>query len=155
MDRDDSTEAPDHTGPAGPAGQKEEKRRKRRRANLFHRCLANPAMRRLAGHIPGQAIVETTGRRSGLPRRTPVGGRLVDGSFWLVSNHGRHAQYVRNIMADPRVRVQSRGRWRTGTARLLPEDDPRRRLGKLPAHNSAMVRMLGTELLTVRIDFDR
>ncbi|WP_344310256.1 nitroreductase/quinone reductase family protein [Fodinicola feengrottensis] len=127
---------------------------KRRRVTWFHRHLANPMSRAMAGWMPGQAVVETVGRVSGQPRRTPVGGRLADGSFWLVSNHGEHSQYVRNIVANPRVRVQIRGRWRAGTAHLLPHDDPKRRLRKLPAYNSAMVRMLGTDLLTVRVDLD-
>jgi deazaflavin-dependent oxidoreductase (nitroreductase family) len=130
-------------------------RRKRRRVTWFHRYLANPVSRRLARFIPGQAVIETVGRSSGLARRTPVGGRLEAGSFWLVSNHGRHCNYVRNIEADPRVRLQVRGRWHSGTAYLLPDDDPRRRLATLPAYNSAMVRALGTDLLTVRIDLDR
>lgn len=53
--------------------------------------------------------LETTGRASGLPRRTPLGGRRVGESFWLVSEFGERSQYVRNIKADPRVRVRLRG----------------------------------------------
>jgi len=51
-------------------------------------------------------------------------------------------------------------RWRTGTAHLLPEDDPRERqrwlANQLPssAGNARAVRLFGTELLTVRIDLD-
>ena len=74
----------------------------------FHRYLANPIMRRVAGRLPGQALLETTGRRSGQPRRTPVGGRIEGDSFWMVSNHGRAAGYVKNIEANPRVRLQIR-----------------------------------------------
>ncbi len=71
-----------------------------------------------------------------------------------MSDHGEAAHYVRNIKADNRVRVRVRGRWRTGTAVLLPDDDPHARLETLPRFNSAMVRALGTDLLTVRIDLD-
>jgi deazaflavin-dependent oxidoreductase (nitroreductase family) len=120
--------------------------------NWYHRYLANPVMRPLSRYIPGQAVLETTGRRTGLPRRTPVGGRIIDGSFWLVSDHGLRSQYVRNIQASPRVRVHTGGRWHEGTACLLPDDDPRARLRQLPWMNGLMVRMLGTDLLTVRID---
>nr|WP_225730678.1 MULTISPECIES: nitroreductase/quinone reductase family protein [unclassified Nocardia] len=109
-------------------------------------------MRHVVGYLPGQALLETNGRRSGLPRRTPVGGRLVGGSFWLVSNHGYASDYVRNIQADPRVRLQIRGRWHTGTAHPLPDDDARERLRRLPRFNSWNVRVLGTDLLTIRID---
>lgn len=118
----------------------------------FHRHLANPLMRPLSRYIPGQAVIETTGRRSGLPRRTPVGGRIIDGSFWLVADHGLRSQYVRNIQASPQVRVRTGHRWHTGTAHLLPDDDPHARLRQLPWLNSLMVRLLGTDLLSVRVD---
>ncbi|MBB6415403.1 nitroreductase/quinone reductase family protein [Streptomyces massasporeus] len=120
-----------------------------RATTAFQRRL-NPILRRL----PLQTVLETTGRVSGLPRRTPVGGRRVGGSFWLVSEFGERSQYVRNIRADPRVRVRIRGRWHGGTAHLLPEDDPVARLRRLPRVNSLGVRALGTNLLTVRVDLD-
>ncbi|MFJ8545424.1 nitroreductase family deazaflavin-dependent oxidoreductase [Streptomyces sp. NPDC093586] len=113
----------------------------------------NAVVRRL----PAQTLLETTGRVSGLPRRTPVGGRRVGDSFWLVSEFGERAQYIRNIRADPRVRVRIRGRWHAGTARLLPDDDPVARLRRLPRFNSLAVRAMGvgTGLLTVRVDLER
>ena len=42
----------------------------------------------------------------------------------------RFAHSVKNIQVDPRVRVRVRvgGRWRTGTAHILEDDDPRARL---------------------------
>lgn len=124
---------------------------KYRTITAFQRRIANPLLRRL----PLQTVLETTGRSSGLPRRTPVGGRRVGDSFWLVSEYGEKSQYVRNIQVDPRVRVRIRGRWHTGTAQLLPDDDARARLTSLPRLNSAAVRVLGTNLLTVRVDLGR
>ncbi|MFF3911487.1 nitroreductase/quinone reductase family protein [Streptomyces sp. NPDC001848] len=123
--------------------------RKYRAVTAFQRRM-NPVLRRL----PLQTVLETTGRVSGLPRRTPVGGRRVGNSFWLVSEYGEKSQYVRNIQANPRVRVRILGRWHTGTAHLLPDDDPRARLKQLPRMNSMAVRALGTQLLTVRVDLD-
>lgn len=114
----------------------------------FQRHLVNPVARRM----PLQTVLETTGRVSGLPRRTPVGGRRVGDSFWLVSEFGEKSQYVRNIQANPAVRVRLRGRWHTGTAHLLPDDDPVARLRLLPRANSVAVRAFGTRLLTVRVD---
>ncbi|MFE7271198.1 nitroreductase family deazaflavin-dependent oxidoreductase [Streptomyces sp. NPDC057623] len=119
-----------------------------RAATTFQRRVGNPVLRRL----PLQTVLETTGRVSGQPRQTPVGGRRVGDSFWLVSEFGDKSQYVRNIKADPRVRVRIRGRWHTGTAHLLPDDDPVARLRGLPRLNSAGVRAFGTNLLTVRVD---
>lgn len=123
---------------------------KYRLVSAFQRRIGNPVLRRL----PTQTLLETTGRTSGLPRRTPVGGRRTDDSFWLVSEFGERSQYVRNIKADPRVRVRLRGRWHTGTAHLLPDDDAVARLRRLPRLNSAGVRVMGSGLLTVRVDLD-
>ncbi|MEU5532852.1 nitroreductase family deazaflavin-dependent oxidoreductase [Streptomyces sp. NPDC020362] len=122
--------------------------RKHRIVTRFQRYLANPLNRRL----PFQTLLETTGRSSGLPRPTPVGGRRVGDSFWIVSEFGFKSQYVRNIQADPKVRVRIGGRWHHGTAHLLPEDDAVARLRALPRFNSAAVRAFGTDLLTVRVD---
>ncbi|WP_433918945.1 nitroreductase family deazaflavin-dependent oxidoreductase [Streptomyces canus] len=124
--------------------------RKYRAVAAFQRRL-NPIMRRL----PLQTVLETTGRTSGLPRRTPVGGKRVGGSFWLVSEFGERSHYVRNIKADPRVRVRIRGRWHAGTAHLMPDDDTAVRLRSLPLMNSAAVRAIGAGQLTVRVDLDQ
>jgi deazaflavin-dependent oxidoreductase (nitroreductase family) len=85
-----------------------------------------------------------------------VGNGLVPGTdtFWLVAEHGRRAGYVRNIEANPHVRVKIGRRWRHGTAHLLPDDDPRERQRAMPRLNAATVRLVGTDLLTVRIDLD-
>ena len=73
---------------------------------------ANPRMLTQSGIMPGWAIVETTGRKSGLPRQSPIGGRLHGDTLWLVCAERHNAQYVKNIEADPQVRVKVRGRWR-------------------------------------------
>ncbi|MFI6339105.1 nitroreductase/quinone reductase family protein [Streptomyces sp. NPDC050535] len=114
----------------------------------LQRRVGNPVMKLL----PTQTLLETTGRKSGLPRRTPVGGRRVGREFWIVSEYGEKSQYVRNIKADPRVRVRVKGRWHHGTAHLLAQDDARERLRSLPRFNSVAVRAVGTNLLTVRVD---
>ncbi|ELP63213.1 nitroreductase/quinone reductase family protein [Streptomyces turgidiscabies] len=121
-----------------------------RAATTLQRRIGNPVTRRL----PFQTLLETTGRTSGLPRVTPLGGRRVGDTFWLVSEFGEKSHYVRNIKADPRVRVRIRGHWHPGTAHLLPDDDPIARLRTLPRVNSTGVRTLGTQLLTVRVDLE-
>lgn len=123
---------------------------RQRVVNLVQRHIANPVMRM----VPIQTLLETTGRKSGQPRRTPIGGRLTGSEFWLVSEFGDRSQYVRNIAANPRVRVRVRGRWHSGTATLLPDDDARARLAELPRMNSAAVRAMGDNLLTIRVDLD-
>ena len=61
----------------------------------------------------GTALLETKGRRTGQPRVTPVTNGLDDDRFWIVTEHGLRANYVRNLLADPHVRVNADGRWRT------------------------------------------
>jgi deazaflavin-dependent oxidoreductase (nitroreductase family) len=112
---------------------------------------------------PGDALLETTGRHTGQPRRTPVCDGLDGEKFWLVAQRGRRADWVRNIEANPRVRVKVRSesgvRWRAGTAHIL-DDDPlerQRLIGQGNLARGLCVRAsaaMGTSLLTVRIDLD-
>src|SRR5258707_51452 len=97
--------------------------RKRRLITKFQVKLLNPPIKALAarGLVPSLALLETTGRKSGEPRRTPVSKGLdrVTDTFWIVAEHGRKAGYVRNIEADPRVRLRIGRHWHTGTATIL------------------------------------
>jgi deazaflavin-dependent oxidoreductase (nitroreductase family) len=130
---------------------------RRQVSTLLSTRLFNPLVKAAANAglaVPGIAILETTGRKSGRPRRTPVGGSLDGDTWWIVAEHGRKAAYVRNIQADPSVRVKLGRRWRTGTAFVMPDDDPRARQRTMPPVNAAVVRLMGTDLLTVRIDLD-
>jgi deazaflavin-dependent oxidoreductase (nitroreductase family) len=131
---------------------------KRRVSRFASVRLLNPLMRRLleAGLVPrGVALLETMGRRSGQPRRVPVGDGLRGDRFWIVAEHGRHADYVRNIERNPRVRVKAHRRWRTGTAHILDDDDPRARMRWLKRPiNDAGLRAMATEMLVIRIDLD-
>jgi deazaflavin-dependent oxidoreductase (nitroreductase family) len=112
---------------------------------------------------PGDALIETIGRHSGRPRVTPVCDGLLGDTFWVVAQHGRVADYVQNLEANPRVRVKGSlagGGWRTGTAHILDDDDVAERVRTLSRGNrwrrlclqaSAKV---ATAPLTVRIDLD-
>ena len=111
---------------------------------------------------PGDGLLETTGRRTGRGRVTPVCDCLEGDTFWVVAQRGRDADYVRNIEADPRVRVKGsllRGR-RSGTAHILDEDDAEERLRILGRGNRwrrlclQASTSIGTSPLTVRIDLD-
>jgi deazaflavin-dependent oxidoreductase (nitroreductase family) len=111
-------------------------------AKVFNRLVL--AAVRAGLPTPTVVILETTGRRSGLPRRVPV-TRMIDGdTLWIVTEHGRKAAYVRNIEANPNVRVRVGRRWRTGRARILGPT----------SGGTAMVRLMSTDRLTVRVDLD-
>jgi deazaflavin-dependent oxidoreductase (nitroreductase family) len=131
---------------------------KRTLSTLLATRLINPLVRWAMprGLVPGSyAILETTGRRSGQSRRTPV-GHVVDGdAVWIVAEHGRRANYVRNIEANHGVRIKLRDGWRAGTAHIVPDDDPRERLRRMGLRfNALAVRLMGTQLITVRVDLD-
>src|SRR3954470_8727181 len=145
---------PSGNAPAGTAGGDG----KRRASTFLSARLVNPAVRALAerGLAPGVALLETTGRRSGLTRRTPVGNGLRGDTFWIVTEHGYDAAYVRNLRADPRVRVNVRGRWHAGTAEILPDADPYAKLRELRRPlNDAVLLAVGTRQLVIRVDLDR
>ena len=131
---------------------------KARVVRFTQKYLLNPPVRALFAlgiFPPTHALLETTGRRSGLPRTNPVGNGLDGNTFWIAAEHGHSANYVRNLEANPRVRVKIGQRWRTGSATVLPDDDPRERLDKVGRRvNGFMVRAVGTDLLTIRVDLD-
>jgi deazaflavin-dependent oxidoreductase (nitroreductase family) len=131
---------------------------KRRVSTFITAKLVNPFVRaaaQLGLPLPMVVILETRGRRSGEPRRVPVGKSLEGDTLWIVAEHGRRSSYVRNIQADPRVRVRLGRRWRTGSAQVLLDDDWRERQRRMPNKvNSASVRLMGTEHVTVRVDLD-
>ena len=129
---------------------------KRRASTFFTAKILNPLVRaavRLGLPLPLVVILETRGRKSGQPRQIPVGKTLDGDTLWIVAEHGRKAAYVKNIEADPHVRVRIGRRWRSGVAHVLYDDDWRERQRRLPNKlNSATVRLVGTEHLTIRID---
>lgn len=120
---------------------------------------------------PTFALLETVGRRTGRRRRVVVANGLQGDTFWLIAGLGDRAAYVRNLRANPRVRVIARPAWirdgvrlqsRTGTAHPLPDDDTRARHRQLgvgrPGYrlDGILLRTLaaGRPMLTIRIDLD-
>jgi deazaflavin-dependent oxidoreductase (nitroreductase family) len=121
---------------------------KRQLVTRFQKYALNPFTKLVAGYV-GPVLLETTGRKSGKPRRTPVGAKLEGGSFWIVSEQGHHANYVRNIEANRHVRIRHKRKWVDGKAHILRNEDPRKHTHGV---NGLMVRLVGTELLVIRVD---
>jgi deazaflavin-dependent oxidoreductase (nitroreductase family) len=98
-------------------------------------------------------ILETSGRKSGQPRRVPLARGPVEGrTVWLVAVHGKHAGFVRNVIAEPRVRIKMRGRWSSGRASVEPIDLERLRSFNLYARLGP--RTIGIDPALVRIELD-
>lgn len=131
---------------------------RRRRVRLLQKYLLNPPVK-LGVHLgllPGYALVETVGRRTGKRRRTVVGVHLEANMAWIVAEQGRHAGYVANLCANPSVRLRLGRRWHAGQARIVPDDDPQKRLDRFGrSRHAAAVRRFGTNLLTVQVDLHR
>ncbi len=67
------------------------------------------------GPVVGQLILlwTTTGRKTGLPRVTPLQYEEENGVFYVASARGTQADWFRNLAADPHVQVQVKARrWR-------------------------------------------
>jgi deazaflavin-dependent oxidoreductase (nitroreductase family) len=113
--------------------------RRRRRVRLLQRYLLNPPMKLMAwaGLLPGHVLIETRGRRTGKRRRNVVGMHLEGTTGWVVAEHGRHAGYVRNLAADPDVRVRIGRSWRPARAHVVDDDDPQTRLDTFGRHSHA------------------
>src|SRR5947207_15340674 len=85
------------------------RRMKYRIVHFLQKYFLNPQIKILfaIGVVPpGHALLETTGRKTARPRRTPVGDGRVGSQFWLIAEHGMRAGYVRNIANNPRVRLK-------------------------------------------------
>ncbi|MBU3062859.1 nitroreductase family deazaflavin-dependent oxidoreductase [Nocardia sp. NEAU-G5] len=127
-----------------------------------NRNVMNPTIRgldRIGIRTTLATELETTGRKSGLPRRVPVTVRFDETGAWLICQHGKLSGWGSNIAADPNVRVRKGTQWLTGIAELRPDDDvvararsfaPLRMLAPLTAAGFAA---LQTTPVSVRITF--
>ena len=127
-------------------------RHRRSRHRSFWR-LVNPPTRPLAGLAPWWVLLETTGRRTGQPRATPLARGPVDGTVvWLASVHGRHAQWVRNLEARPEVRIKLAGRWHRARATVVDYDDSVAERFNFYARSGP--RTLGIDPVHVRVELE-
>ena len=55
-------------------------------------------------------VLTTRGRKSGLPRHTMLSYILSEGEEYVASGWGTRSDWTKNILADPLVTVQARGR---------------------------------------------
>jgi F420H(2)-dependent quinone reductase len=80
-----------------------------------------------------------TGRKSGQPCPTPAGTGSNSATFWLIAEHGRRANYVRNIEANPRNRERdSPGLVAPGHGAYLSDDSPQERRRKIGLRFTAL-----------------
>jgi deazaflavin-dependent oxidoreductase (nitroreductase family) len=104
--------------------------RKARRKFKFERqvgrSIVNPlvaALDKVGIRAASVVELETTGAKTGQPRRVPLTGRADDDGVWVISQHGKRAGWAHNISVDPKVRIRVNNEWREGTAAFVPDDD--------------------------------
>ena len=68
---------------------------------------------------PQYLSLTTRGRRSGKPREIEIWFTRRDGRYYLIAEHGRRANWVRNLVADPAVRVRVGRRTFRARARVV------------------------------------
>jgi deazaflavin-dependent oxidoreductase (nitroreductase family) len=66
-------------------------------------------------------LLTTTGRKSGLPRVTPLQYQEIDGIFYAGSARGDKSDWYRNILADPKVEVRVKSLRFVGIAEAIAD----------------------------------
>lgn len=116
----------------------------------FNLVVTNRIARRVAGRIPGFAIVTHVGRRSRRVYQTPVNLFRPDDQWVIALTYGRDSQWVRNVIAAGKCEVETRGE----RIRLVDPQirrDPRRSL--VPAAVRPILRLVDvTEFMILRRD---
>lgn len=69
------------------------------------------------------ACITTSGRKSGLPRHTMVDHYEIEGNYYIISGWQNKSDWVKNLLADPRITLQpARGEAVAGMARPISDD---------------------------------
>ena len=73
---------------------------------LMNRRMATRILAKGGGPNRLVLLLTTTGRKSGLPRVTPLQFEEIDGAYYVGAARGVHADWFRNVVAHPQVEVQ-------------------------------------------------
>lgn len=98
----------------------------------LHRTVFTASRGRILGKAMGMPVVmlTTTGRRSGLPRRTMLTAPVVDGDMLvLVASYGgddRHPAWFLNLLENPEVTAMVGGTTRRMRARVASAEEKER-----------------------------
>lgn len=86
---------------------------------------------------------------------------MLGSAFWIVAVHGSDCAYVKNLMAEPVVRVKVKRTWHAGRATVVPDDDALARHHQIVAANgwvgradSVFFRASATTPISVCVELD-
>ena len=86
----------------------------------------------LAPHTDGDyCYLTTAGRRTGRPHEVEIWFGVSGETLYLISGNGPGADWYRNALATPHVRLRIEAETRTGVARDITDPAERRRVGEL------------------------
>lgn len=109
----------------------------------FHRVVTNRVVCKVAARLPGFALLENVGRRSGRLYLTPVNVFRQPDGFLIALTYGRESGWVANVLAAGGCKLQTRGSSYLLVAPVLVRDPSRRKfpvevrvvLGLIDAHD--------------------
>jgi deazaflavin-dependent oxidoreductase (nitroreductase family) len=81
-----------------------------RRLARFNKRFTNHLTSKVAGYLPGFAIVSHIGRKSGRTYRTPVNAFRTDDGYIIALTYGSESDWVKNVLAAGSCELQTRGR---------------------------------------------
>jgi deazaflavin-dependent oxidoreductase (nitroreductase family) len=105
------------------------------KSRTFHK-LSNifvSPMFRLLPMPRGFALLTVTGRASGKPRRRPIRAIRRNETLYAVAILGERSDWLRNVRANPEVRVKIGARTGKGTAREVTDEEERASAAELYA----------------------
>ena len=105
-------------------------------------------------------LLTTTGRKSGLPRLTPLQYELVDGVYYVASARGPQADWFRNLQAKAQVEIEVDGQRLRGLAEAITDavriaDFLQLRLKRHPTTIGMLMRLEGLPLKYSRQDLEK
>jgi deazaflavin-dependent oxidoreductase (nitroreductase family) len=80
-----------------------------KRVARFNRVVTNRLSSAVAGWLPGFAIVEHTGRRSGRAYRTPLNAFRTPDGYVIALTYGSDTDWVKNVLAAGQCALRVRG----------------------------------------------
>ena len=114
--------------------------------NVLHRTqhkLVTTGFRLGYGRYDDDMVLTTIGRTSGQPRHVIVGAIFIDDRLYVVNPFGDRAHWYRNLLADPIVTLQRRGKtWTARAARATDRDEAVMLYEQTPGATGTMLRWM-------------
>jgi len=100
-----------------------------KRFNLFMIWMLRLGFRRWVNIWPAVIgrimVIVHTGRKTGLPRRTPVNYAVMEDEIYCTAGFGTNSDWYRNIQANKQVEIWLPDGWWSGTAEDISRDEKR------------------------------